>query len=195
MANIRGIELASEIYDLEDTSARNTATAASQTATQAGQTATQASQTATQAKNTAEDARSDVNVARNEIGDISALETSDKSDLVAAINEVNGTLETETLTFTGGSTVLKRKGNLLFIDSRIEAGSIESYPASVGENVPERFRPTQNLRLTVYNNNTDQPIGQFVYNSGENKFRMYVSQSLRPQGNDALVATGVTPLW
>lgn len=49
MANIRGIELASEIYDLEDTSARNTATAASQTATQAGQTATQASETATQA--------------------------------------------------------------------------------------------------------------------------------------------------
>ena len=49
MANIRGIELASEIYDLEDTSARNAASAASQTATQAGQTATQASQTATEA--------------------------------------------------------------------------------------------------------------------------------------------------
>ena len=56
MANIRGIELASEIYDLEDTSARNTATAASQTATQAGQTATQASQTATQASQTATEA-------------------------------------------------------------------------------------------------------------------------------------------
>lgn len=53
MANIRGIELASEVYDLEDTSARDTATTASQTATQAGQTATQAEQTATQASQTA----------------------------------------------------------------------------------------------------------------------------------------------
>lgn len=44
MANIRGIELTGEVYDLEDTSARDTATTASQTATQAGQTATQASQ-------------------------------------------------------------------------------------------------------------------------------------------------------
>lgn len=44
MADIRGIELASEIYGLEDTSARNTATAASQTATTASETATAASQ-------------------------------------------------------------------------------------------------------------------------------------------------------
>ena len=74
MANIRGIELASEIYDLEDTSARNTATAASQTATQAGQTATQASQTATQAD--------------EKIGDLTDLETTTKTDLVSSINEV-----------------------------------------------------------------------------------------------------------
>lgn len=88
MANIRGIELASEVYSLEDTSARNTATAASQTATQAGQTATQASQTATQASETASDAALNANLARDEIGDISALETTEKTDLVSAINEV-----------------------------------------------------------------------------------------------------------
>ena len=151
MANIRGIELASEVYDLEDTSARDTATTASQTATQAGQTATQAEQTATQASQTATQASQtattasetatqasqtattasetatqasqtataaqttatqaqttatqakttatqaddkagqaalDASLAREEIGDITALETSDKSDLVSAINEV-----------------------------------------------------------------------------------------------------------
>lgn len=88
MADIRGIELASEIYDLEDTSARSTATAASQTATQAGQTATQASKTATQASDTANQAASNANLARDEIGDISALETTAKTDLVSAINEV-----------------------------------------------------------------------------------------------------------
>lgn len=88
MANIKGIELASEVYDLEDTSARDTATTASQTAKQAGQTATQASQTATQAKETAGDAAINANLARDEIGDISALETLDKSDLVSAINEL-----------------------------------------------------------------------------------------------------------
>lgn len=195
MANIKGIELASEIYDLEDTSARNTATSANQTATQASQTVTQVQTTLGAVSEKTDLAYAETMDNKRNIGDLAWLETETQDDLVSAINEVNGTLETETLTFTGGSTVLKRKGNLLFIDSRIEAGSIESYPASVGENVPERFRPTQNLRLTVYNNNADQPIGQFVYNSHENRFRMYVSQSLRPQGNDALVATGVTPLW
>ena len=80
MANIRGIELASEIYDLEDTSARNTATAASQTATQAGQTATQASQTASQASQTATEADS-------KIGNLTDLKTTDKTSIVGAINE------------------------------------------------------------------------------------------------------------
>ncbi len=160
MADIKGIELASNIYGLED-----------------------------------ETARGDSETNASAIGNLANLNTTAKTNLVAAINEVNGTLEETTLTFTGGSTVLKRKGDLLFIDSRIEAGSIESYPAVVGENVPERFRPTQNLRFSIYNNTTDQPIGQFVYNTTENKFRMYVSSSLRPIGNDTIVATGVTPLW
>lgn len=88
MANIKGIELASEVYDLEDTSARDTATTASQTAAQAGQTATQASETATQASDTASQAALNASLAREEIGDITALETTEKTDLVSAINEL-----------------------------------------------------------------------------------------------------------
>lgn len=160
MADIKGIELASDIYGLED-----------------------------------EKARDNVETNASAIGNIANLNTTAKTNLVAAINEVNGTLEETTLTFTGGSTILKRKGNLLFIDSRIEAGSIESYPALAGENIPERFRPTQNLRLTVYNNVTDQPIGQLVYNVDENRLRMYIAPSLIPASSDNIVATGITPLW
>ena len=78
MANIKGIELASEINDLEDTSARNTATAASQTATQAGQTATQAGQTATQASQTATQASQKV----DEISKIIPSSASDSNKLV-----------------------------------------------------------------------------------------------------------------
>ena len=74
MANIKGIELASEIYDLEDETARNTSTQASQTATTASETATQASQTATQAD--------------SKIGNLANLITSVKTDLVSAINEI-----------------------------------------------------------------------------------------------------------
>lgn len=74
MANIKGIELASEVYDLEDETARSTATTAGQTATQASETATQASETATQAD--------------EKIGDLADLETTAKTDLVSAINEV-----------------------------------------------------------------------------------------------------------
>ena len=195
MANIRGIELASEIYDLEDTSARNTATAASQTATQAGQTAAQASQTASAASQTASAASQTAEEADEKIGNLANLETTAKTNLVAAINEVNGTLEETTLTFEGGATVLKRKGNLLFIDSSLDTEIEPSFPAVVGENIPERFRPTQNLRLTVYNNTTDQPIGQFVYNKNANRFYMYVTPSLVPQNGEVVVATGITPLW
>lgn len=48
MADIKGIELASETYGLEDETARNTATEASQSATEASQTATEASQMASE---------------------------------------------------------------------------------------------------------------------------------------------------
>lgn len=53
MANVNGIEVSGTTYNIEDETARNTATQASQTATTANQTATTASQTATQAEQTA----------------------------------------------------------------------------------------------------------------------------------------------
>ena len=130
MADIRGIELASEIYGLEDTSARNTATAASQTATQAGQTATQASQTATQASQTATQASQTATQADSKIGTLANLQTTVKTDLVSAINETltSKTLPYTTLTPSQGVTAdilalanLSRDGNvisgLLYIDN------------------------------------------------------------------------------
>ena len=102
MADIRGIELASEIYSLEDTSARNTATAASQAATQAGQTATQASQTASAASQTASaasqtatqaDGKADANAtAISELqNDVETLDdtTVKKSDVTSSVAEGN----------------------------------------------------------------------------------------------------------
>ena len=81
MANIKGIELASEVYDLEDTSARDTATTASQTATTASETATEANQKATTAGQTATEAN-------EKIGSLSDLLTTVKTNIVAAINEL-----------------------------------------------------------------------------------------------------------
>lgn len=88
MADIKGIELASEIYGLEDETARNTATAASQTATTASQTATTASQTATQASQTATQASQTAEEADEKIGTLANLLTTAKNNLVAAINEL-----------------------------------------------------------------------------------------------------------
>ena len=87
MADIKGIELASEIYGLEDETARETATTASQTATQASQTATQASQTATQASQTATQASQTATQADSKIGNLADLQTTDKTSIVNAINE------------------------------------------------------------------------------------------------------------
>ena len=84
MADIKGIELASDIYGLKD-----------------------------------EKARDDTETNASAIGTLANLNTTAKNNLVAAINEVNGTVEEMTFTFTGGTTNVKRKGNLLFINSRI----------------------------------------------------------------------------
>ena len=125
MADIRGIELASEIYGLEDTSARNTATAASQTATQAGQTATQASQTATQASQTATQASQTETQADSTIGTLANLETTAKTDLVSAINEVNGKVDdweditsqiVKTALIEFGDMILLRKGKIIYFE-------------------------------------------------------------------------------
>ncbi len=109
MANIKGIELASEIYDLEDETARSTATAASQTATTASQTATAASQTATQAD--------------SKIGNLTDLLTTTKTNLVAAINELltPTILRDETIVLNDGVTATNN-----LIANRVRAGSIQT---------------------------------------------------------------------
>lgn len=123
MANIRGIELASEIYDLEDTSARNTATSASQTATTASQTATEANQTATQAGQTAAQASQTATQADEKIGTLADLKTTAKANLVAAINEINaavgGTHTQKTVSFESGFSNLT--GNRVDYVSGIKA--------------------------------------------------------------------------
>lgn len=77
MATIRGIELASDIYDLQDTQGRS--------ATQTAQN------TATQAQELAEDNESS-------IGTLANLNTTAKNNLVSAINEVNGKADGTTKT-------------------------------------------------------------------------------------------------
>ena len=88
MADIKGIELASEIYGLEDETARDTATTASQTATTANQTATTASETATEANQKATTAGQTATEANEKIGNLANLKTSVKTNLVSAINEI-----------------------------------------------------------------------------------------------------------
>lgn len=109
MADIRGIELASEIYGLEDTSARNTATAASQTATQASQTATQAGQTAIQASQ-------DV----DSIQDLIPSSASSNNKLVVQ-SELKQTV-TPTLTLGYGISV-KKSGHTVFVSWALNANS------------------------------------------------------------------------
>lgn len=165
MANIRGIELASEIYDLEDTSARNTATAASQTATQAGQTATQASQTATQAGQTATQANQTATQADEKIGTLANLITTVKTNLVAAINElverINDLFGSSNAVEISPGIFFKKVGNTVFV--RI-ATSTAYWPQSAdllldGDGnvivIPENLRPQNNVNTFIADNNLD----------------------------------------
>lgn len=123
MADIKGIELASEIYGLEDTPARDTATTASQTATQAQTTVTQLQTTVTNLQSVVQQNSKDIRVARDEIGDISALETSVKSDLVSAINElltpVN--IPNENISLRNGVTA-----NAARLADRLQVGKVQT---------------------------------------------------------------------
>ena len=121
MANIRGIELASEIYDLEDTSARNTATSASQTATEAGQTATQASQTATQASQTATQASQTATQADEK--------ATENASAISQLQSDMETLEDDALTPKGLNTmqITMAQGyssNLAVIDQIVKVGRV-----------------------------------------------------------------------
>ena len=123
MADIRGIELASEIYSLEDTSARSTATTASQTATQASQTATTASQTATQASQTATTASQTATQVDSKIGNLANLKTVVKTSIVEAVNELltPATLPIETI-----SLETEVSATAAVLRERIGVGKIQS---------------------------------------------------------------------
>ncbi len=123
MANIKGIELASEIYDLEDEVARNTAASASQTATSASQTATSASQTATQASQTATQASQTATQADEKIGDLASLKTAIKTSVVEAINELLTPITLPLENIVLNDDVTAETSN---IQTRAQAGSVQT---------------------------------------------------------------------
>lgn len=165
MANVRGIELASEIYDLEDTSARNTATTASQTATQAGQTATQASQTATQASQTASAASQTATQADEKIGTLADLLTTVKTNLVAAINEIYTNLTNlingDNLVTVAPGFTLRKHGNMVFAniatDDMYFVAQASPMVDSSGNNIviPAGLRPTNDVSVFIADNKRD----------------------------------------
>ena len=123
MADIKGIELASEIYGLEDETARDTATEANQKATTAGQTATTASETATVANQKATTAGQTATEANEKIGDLADLKTTAKTNVVAALNElltpVN--IPNEDITLRSGVTA-----NAAIFRDRLQVGKVQT---------------------------------------------------------------------
>ena len=152
MADIKGIELASEIYDLEDTSARNTAT-------QAGQTATQASQTATQAD--------------EKIGDLSNLATTVKTDVVSAINEV--------LSESGGATtsntiIRVARRTVTLSSDRFQSWSMGKLNVPTGYNfqyaIPFVKAPYQKAAYANGYNITDTADLMYLVNDSQESFEV-----------------------
>lgn len=87
---IKGIEVSGEVYDITDETARTNAESASNVATEAKEaveTVTENVETITETANTAKETAE--GNAEN-IGNLSDLETTEKTSLVAAVNEVNG---------------------------------------------------------------------------------------------------------
>lgn len=86
---IKGIEVSGEIYDIEDETARTNASEASSNASEA-KTATQTlASTVSTLSDTVSNHSTDIEQLGDEIGDLADLETTAKTDLVSALNEVN----------------------------------------------------------------------------------------------------------
>lgn len=90
---IKGIEVSGEIYDIEDETARTNASEASSNASEA-KTATQTlASTVSTLSDTVSNHSTDIEQLGDEIGDLADLETTAKTDLVSAINEVDAKVD------------------------------------------------------------------------------------------------------
>lgn len=87
MANVNGIEVSGTTYDLEDTTARTTASSASSVATQASSDVSTLQTTVNNISDSVDTIADDLQTVEDNIGDLADLETTDKTDLVSAINE------------------------------------------------------------------------------------------------------------
>lgn len=90
MANVKGIEVSGTTYDVEDTSARTTATSAASTATQASDDVSALQTTVNNISDNVDTIADDLQTVEDNIGDLADLDTTVKTDLVSAINEVAG---------------------------------------------------------------------------------------------------------
>lgn len=88
MANVNGIEVSGTTYDIEDTSARNTASSASSVATQTSSDVSALQTTVNNISDSVDTIADNLQTVEDNIGDLADLETTANTDLVSAINEV-----------------------------------------------------------------------------------------------------------
>lgn len=146
MADIKGIELASDIYGLED-----------------------------------ETAREDTETNASAIGNLANLETTAKTDIVSAINEVKNqapTSENPITTVTQGvSFWAKKYGDVVMVrfDGEVEAVKISDITA-IGF-LPIGWRPNSPLPQTITFNNEGVPNG-FCIVSSDGTVSIYAQSGL-----------------
>lgn len=162
--DITGIEVSGEVYELNDETARTNAQTATQTAESANETATSADATAT-ANATA-------------IGTLTDLETTEKTNLVGAINEVDAKSSdlldlTEYLTMTTQySTSVTRQRIFLKKDGSIlvrQTFSTSYSNSTVGQKILIQYTTTDQTSLAT-------AVKEFL---GENMFNLLPSSSLQ----------------
>lgn len=92
MANVNGIEVSGTTYNIEDETARNTASSASSVATQASNDVSALQTTVNNISDSVDIIADNLQTVEDNIGDLADLETTVKTSVVNAINEVNGKL-------------------------------------------------------------------------------------------------------
>lgn len=86
---VKGIEVSGTVYDNEDETARNTASTASSVATQASEDVSTLQTTVNNISDSVDTISDDLQTVEDNIGDLADLETTAKTNLVSAVNEIN----------------------------------------------------------------------------------------------------------
>lgn len=189
MTNVKGIEVSGTTYDIEDTSARNTATSAASTATQASDDVSALQTTVNNISDNIDTITDDLQTVDGSIGDLADLDTKVKTDIVSAINEVAGKVQSRPIATITTTKSSESSTSELTPEDLADAGVAEL----IGSYLVTVYRDTSNSQSYFIGwidmNTSDIVDATFTKLAGSGNSLIYNGSALVYSGGDSAKET------